>query len=148
MQARAQALSRSSAKTILPASSPLISTGPVKDRALFMSDPFRNVRALAGREQPFETREGVPVADLASAQRDLLIEITDAYTAEHLASPFASAVTGRIRTGDDASTHFAFAGATEVGKPAYYRIHGDHVLIEFAAVDSAAQHLHTVFHLT
>jgi hypothetical protein len=123
-------------------------TGAVKDRATFMPDPFRNVRALAGREQPFETREGVPVADLATAQRDLLIEITDAYTAEHLAAPFAAAVTERIRTGDDASTHFAFAGATEVGKPAYYRIHGDHVLIEFAAVDSAAQHLHTVFHLT
>jgi Protein of unknown function (DUF3500) len=123
-------------------------SGPVKDRAMFMPEPFRNVRALAGREQPFETREGVPVAELAAAQRDLLIEITDAYTAEHLAAPFASAVTDRIRTGDDASTHFAFAGATEVGKPAYYRIHGDHVLIEFAAVDSAAQHLHTVFHLT
>jgi Protein of unknown function (DUF3500) len=123
-------------------------SGPVKDRAMFMPDPFRNVRALAGRENPFETREGVPVADLATAQRDLLIEITDAYTAEHLAAPFAAAVTERIRTGDDASTHFAFAGAIEVGKPAYYRIHGDHVLIEFAAVDSVAQHLHTVFHLT
>jgi Protein of unknown function (DUF3500) len=123
-------------------------TGPVKDRAMFMPEPFRNVRALAGREQPFETREGVPVADLGTAQRDLVIEITDAYTAEHLAAPFASAVTDRIRAGDDASTHFAFAGATEVGKPAYYRIHGDHVLIEFASVDDAAQHLHTVFHLT
>jgi len=65
-------------------------TGPVKDRAMIMPDPFRNVRALAGREQPFETREGVPVSDLALAQRDLLVEITDAYTAEHLASPFAA----------------------------------------------------------
>jgi hypothetical protein len=122
-------------------------TGSVKDRAMFMPDPFRNVRALAGREQPFDKREGVPVAELGTAQRDLLLEITDAYTAEHLAPPFASAITERIRMGDDASTHFAFAGATEVGKPAYYRIHGDHALIEFAAVDNAAQHLHTVFHL-
>jgi hypothetical protein len=122
--------------------------GPVKDRAFFMTESFfRNVRALAGREQPFKTREGVPVAELATAQRDLLIEIVDAYTAEHLAAPFASAVTDRIRSSDDASTHFAFAGATEIGKPAYYRIHGDRVLIEFATVDDEAQHLHTVFHL-
>lgn len=122
--------------------------GAVKDRAFFMSEPFfRNVRALAGREQPFDQREGVSVADLGAAQRDLLIEIVDAYTAEHLAPPFASAVTERLRQGDDAATHFAFAGVTEVGKPAYYRIHGDHVLIEFASVDDAAQHLHTVFHL-
>jgi hypothetical protein len=122
--------------------------GTVKDRAFFMTESFfRNVRALAGREQPFKTREGVPVAELTTAQRDLLIEIVDAYTAEHLAAPFASAVTDRIRSSDDASTHFAFAGATEIGKPAYYRIHGDHVLIEFATVDDEAQHLHTVFHL-
>ncbi len=123
-------------------------TGPAKERAFFMSeDFFRNVRALAGREQPFETREGVPVAELATAQRDLLVEIVDAYTAEHLAAPFAAAVTERLRQGDEAATHFAFAGATEIGKPAYYRIHGDRMLIEFATVDDAAQHLHTVFHL-
>ena len=58
----------------------------------------------------------------------------------------ASAVTQRLKEGDTA-THFAFAGATEVGRPAYYRIHGERVLIEFACVDEAAQHLHTVFHL-
>ena len=54
---------------------------------------FRNIRALAGREKPFETREGLPAAELATAQRDLLAEIIDAYTAEHLAAPFASSVT-------------------------------------------------------
>jgi Protein of unknown function (DUF3500) len=124
-------------------------SGSAKERAFFMSEPFfRNVRALAGRETPFEAREGVAVADLATAQQDLLIEIVDAYTAEHLAAPFASAVTGRVQSGDAAAAHFAFAGATEIGKPAYYRIHGDHMLIEFACVDDAAQHLHTVFHLT
>jgi Protein of unknown function (DUF3500) len=118
-----------------------------KKQAFLPDDSFfRNVRALAGRESPFGQREGVPAAELGAAQRDLLTEITDAYTAEHLAAPFATSVADRLRKGGD-GTHFAFAGATEVGKPAYYRIHGDRLLIEFACVDEAAQHLHTVFHL-
>ena len=122
-------------------------TGAAKDRVFLPDDSFfRNIRALAGREQPFETREGLPAAELSAGQRDLLTEIIDAYTAEHLAAPFAASVADRLKEGGDA-THFAFAGAAEVGRPAYYRIHGDRLLIEFACVDEAAQHLHTVFHL-
>ncbi len=124
-------------------------SGAAKERAFFMNEPvFRNVRALAGRENPFETREGVPLADLGTAQIDLFIEIVDAFTAEHLLPRHAAEVAKRVQSGDAAATHFAFAGATEIGKPAYYRIHGDHVLIEFASVDDDAQHLHTVFHLS
>lgn len=121
-------------------------TGAAKDRVFLPDDSFfRNVRALAGRESPFSRREGLPAAELGAAQRDLLVEIIDAYTAEHLAAPFASAVTQRLADMD--ATHFAFAGAAEVGRPAYYRIHGERLLIEFACVDEEAQHLHTVFHL-
>jgi hypothetical protein len=118
-------------------------------RAFFMEKPFRNIRATAGRESPFDKREGMAVADLSWAQRDLLAEITNAYVAEHLASPFAQAVLDRIKDGNSLdSTHFAFSGSTTVGEPAYYRIHGEKMLIEFAAVDDAAQHLHTIFHMT
>jgi hypothetical protein len=123
-------------------------TGASRERLFFSDQPFRNVRALAGREQPFEKREGLAIGDMGSAQRDLLIEIIDAFAAEHLLPQFAQNIAMRIQQGDAAATHFAFAGSTEIGKPAYYRIHGDNLLIEFASVDEAAQHLHTVFHLT
>jgi hypothetical protein len=119
-----------------------------RQRAFFMESPLRNVRALAGREQPFEKREGIAIGDLGSAQRDLLIEVIDAFVAEHLQPVHAAAVAARIQSGDAAATHFAFSGSTKVGEPAYYRIHGDALLIEFASVDAAAQHLHTVFHLS
>ncbi len=123
-------------------------SGPVKERAFFMQQPFRNIRALAGREQPFDKREGIAIGDLGSAQRDLVIELVDAFAAEHLQPQHASEVARRVQSGDAAATHFGFAGSTNMGEPAYYRIHGDHLLIEFASVDEAAQHLHTIFHLS
>jgi hypothetical protein len=116
--------------------------------AFFRETPFRNIRATAGREAPFDTREGIAAADLGGPQRALLVEVIDAYTAEHLASPFAAAVKSRLKSEADSSAHFAFSGSRNVGEPAYYRIHSDHMLIEFASVDDAAQHLHTIFHLT
>jgi Protein of unknown function (DUF3500) len=119
----------------------------VKRQVFFQERPFGNILTSAGRETSLTKRVGAPVGSFGSAQRDLVLQIADSYTAEHLSAPFAAAVTSRISTGLDAA-HFAFAGSTAVGEPAYYRLHGDRFLIEFASVDSAAQHLHTIFHLT
>jgi hypothetical protein len=118
-------------------------------RAILATEPYRNIRATAGREAPFKTREGISVAELSWAQRELMDQITEAYVAEHLATPFATAVFDQIKLDNPLeTTFFAYAGSTRVGEPAYYRIHGDRILIEFAAVDDAAQHLHTIFHMT
>jgi Protein of unknown function (DUF3500) len=122
-------------------------SGSVRERAFFTDRPFRNVLALAGRENPFPTREGVAVAEFSAGQRDLLAELVDAYATEQLNPDIASAVAKQIAAGDGGATHFAFSGSTRIGEPAYYRIHADRLLIEFASVDREAQHLHTVFHL-
>jgi hypothetical protein len=113
--------------------------------AFFMEQPFSNIRATAGNEAPFSTREGIAVADLSAGQSDLLKDIIDAYTLEHLAAPHAASFAVRVAVPDDAT--FGFSGSLNVGEKAYYRIHSNKMLIEFAAVDSEAQHLHTVFHL-
>jgi hypothetical protein len=123
-------------------------SGSARDKAFFRDEPLRNVQALARREAPFAERAGVAVADLSTGQRDLLTEVIDAFTAEHLNPTYAASVAARVSGTDAFSTHFAFSGSTRVGEPAYYRIHGDNVLIEFASVDAEAQHLHTVFHLS
>jgi Protein of unknown function (DUF3500) len=114
--------------------------------AFFMEQPFSNIRATAGNEAPFSTREGIAIAELSAGQSDLLKEIVDAYTLEHLAAPHAASFASRVTLPDDAA--FGFSGSLNVGEKAYYRIHSNTMLIEFAAVDSEAQHLHTVFHLT
>jgi hypothetical protein len=121
-------------------------TGKSRATAFFRDAPFRNIQATAGNEVPFATKEGVTAADLSSPQRDLLAELVDAYTAEHLASPFAQSITTNLKDETNSSAHFAFAGSKSIGEPAYYRIQSDHMLIEFASVDEAAQHLHTIFH--
>ncbi|MGL4490273.1 MAG: DUF3500 domain-containing protein, partial [Rhizobiaceae bacterium] len=121
-------------------------TDTQRKSAFFMETPFSNIRATAGNEAPFSTREGIPIADLSAGQIDLLKEIVDAYTLEHLAAPRAASFASRVTLPDDA--YFGFAGSLNVGEKAYYRIHSEKLLIEFAAVDSEAQHLHTVFHLT
>jgi hypothetical protein len=119
----------------------------VRRQVFFQERPFGNILTSAGRETSLTKRVGASVANLGSVRRDLVLQIADSYAAEHLATPFAAAVTNRISVGMDAA-HFAFAGSTAVGEPAYYRLQGDRFLIEFASVDSAAQHLHTIFHLT
>jgi hypothetical protein len=122
--------------------------GTGRTQAFFSETPLRNIQATAGSESPFETKAGIAVADLLAPQRDLLAELIDAYTVEHVATPFANAVSSHLRNDINNTAHFAFAGARNVGERAYYRIHGDRVLIEFAAVDAEAQHLHTIFHMT
>ena len=119
----------------------------VRRQVFFQERPFGNILTSAGREASLTKRIGASVGSFGAAQRELVLQIVDAYAAEHLAAPFAAGVTGRILSGLD-SAHFAFAGSTTVGEPAYYRLQGERFLIEFASVDAAGQHLHTVFHLT
>ncbi len=121
-------------------------SGTQRKSAFFKQGPFSNIRAIAGNEAPFATREGIPIADLTTGQTDILKEIVDAYTLEHLAASHTASFSPRVTLPDDAA--FGFSGSLNVGERAYYRIHSDNLLIEFASVDSEAQHLHTVFHLT
>jgi hypothetical protein len=84
---------------------------------------------------------------MSAGQHELVLPLLEAHGTEHLAAPFAALVSQCMLAGLE-SAHLAYAGAQFVGEPAYYRLHGDHFIMEFATVDSSAQHLHTVFHLT
>ncbi len=117
-------------------------------RARIRDDAFTNIAAVAGRETIFETRAGIPAADLSPAQLELLWQIVDVYVAEHWPQPVAAAQLLRVREGDQAAVHFAWAGGNVDDTRLYYRLHGDTFLIELAAVDVAAQHLHTIYHDT
>ncbi len=107
-----------------------------------------NIVATAGFENFFTNRQGLPAADMATAQQDLVWQIVDTYAAEHWRAPIAEAQRGRVREGDRGAVFLAWAGGNEDGTPLYYRLHGDTFVIELAAVDSAAQHLHTIYHDT
>ena len=116
-------------------------------RALIGDRPVGNILATAGREGRFVTREGLPAADMTAAQQDLILRLIDIYAVDHLAAPLAETQTARVRAGDPASIHFAWAGGSQVGERYYYRLHGDSFVIEFASLRNPL-HLHTIRHDT
>lgn len=116
--------------------------------ALISESPISNIRAVAGQEGYFTQRAGLPLADMTTTQQDLLWQIVFAHAVEHWPDAVAAAQMDRVRAGDQAAIHFAWAGGNVDGTRLYYRLHGDTFLIELAAVDMAAQHLHTIYHDT
>lgn len=116
--------------------------------ALISETPIPNIRAVAGQEGYFRERAGLPLADMTTVQQDLLWQVVHAHAVDHWPDAVAAAQLDRVRAGDPAAIRFAWAGGNVDGTKLYYRLHGDTFLIELAAVDVAAQHLHTIYHDT
>jgi hypothetical protein len=115
-------------------------------RARLSERALSNILSYAGREQANAQPVGLPAAELTSAQRDLLWELIETYTVEHLAAPLAQAQRARIRMGEHEAVHFAWYGPNTPEKAFGYRVIGSGFVIELGSVDPAAQHLHTIYH--
>ena len=87
---------------------------------------------------------GIRGADLSSAQRDLLTAVIDAYVGM-MADDIAALRHEAIRSGGLDNTYFAWAGPTERGEVAYYRVQGPNVLIEFDNTQEDPNHIHAAF---
>jgi hypothetical protein len=120
-------------------------SGAVRARAFSTQGPYGNILASAGREKSLTKREGAPVADMGSGQREIAAEVIAAFTTDHLRAPFAETLAREIGKGTGAA-YFMVAGSPAPEQPLYYRFHGERFLIEFATVDSEALHLHTIVH--
>jgi hypothetical protein len=114
-------------------------------RARVSGTPLNNILSYAGRERANGQKVGVPAAELASAQRDLLWQLVETYAVDHLPSALATAQRARVRTGDQAAVHFAWYGPNTAERAFGYRVIGDGFVVEMGAVDPAAQHLHTIY---
>jgi hypothetical protein len=117
-----------------------------QQRARLSERALSNILSYAGREQANAQPVGLPAAELTSAQRDLLWELIETYTVEHLAAPLAQAQRARIRMGEREAVHFAWYGPNTPEKAFGYRVIGGGFVIELGSVDPAAQHLHTIYH--
>ena len=69
-----------------------------------------------------------------------LIEVYLGNASEAVASVHRS----RISEAGIDSVRFAWAGFLEKGRPHYYRLHGEHLLIEFDKTRNDANHIHSV----
>ncbi|HEX5129006.1 MAG TPA: DUF3500 domain-containing protein, partial [Usitatibacter sp.] len=96
----------------------------------------------ADRVSPLENR-GVEARALNEAQKAQLRKLIEAYAAAFEPS-LREARLARAAEGFDA-IRFAWAGATEPGKPHYYRVQGPKFLIEYDASQDGGNHIHTVW---
>ena len=69
----------------------------LQGRARLSATPMNNIMSYAGRERANAQGVGVPAAELASAQRDLVWQLVDTYAADYLAPALAEAQRARVR---------------------------------------------------
>ena len=108
------------------------------------STPY-NILSYAGRERSNAKKVGIAASQMTQAQRDLLWQLIEIYSVEHLPSALTDVQRARVRSGDREAVHFAWYGPNTPEKAFGYRVIGDGFVIEMASVDAEAQHLHTVY---
>jgi hypothetical protein len=91
-----------------------------------------------------ENPVGIPAAKLNQIQRVQLLSVIEVY-ANSFEPALAKARLARVREGGAENIRFGWAGATERGKPHYYRIQGPKFLIEYDASQNDGNHVHTVW---
>ncbi len=87
---------------------------------------------------------GVRSGDLSPSQRDKLMAVIDSYI-DVMAVDIASLRKAKVQNGGVDDIYFAWAGPTERGKVAYYRVQGRHFLIEFDNTQENPNHIHAAF---
>jgi Protein of unknown function (DUF3500) len=117
----------------------------LKTRAQIQNQHLSNILSDAGQERSHAKKIGLPVAEMSTAQQDLLWQLVDTYAAETYTGAVATAQKARVRSGDAAAVHFAWYGPNVDGKSFGYRIIGDTFVIELGCVDGEAQHIHPVY---
>ena len=100
------------------------------------------VTRAADRVSPLENK-GIEARALDDAQKAQLRKLIETYAAS-FEPPLRDARLARAAEGFD-SIRFAWAGATERGKPHYYRVQGAKFLIEYDASQDGGNHIHTVW---
>ena len=100
------------------------------------------VTRAADRASPLENR-GLEARAMTAEQKAQLRKLIEAHAASFEA-PLRDARMARGADGFD-SIRFAWAGATDRGRPHYYRVQGPKFLIEYDASQDGGNHIHTVW---
>jgi hypothetical protein len=87
---------------------------------------------------------GITAGELTATQREMLMQVVDAYTSA-MASDIAADRTSRLQKAGVEKIAFAWAGELERGKKHYYRIQGPTFLVEFDNTQNDGNHIHSVW---
>lgn len=118
----------------------------LRARAIIAAETAGDVLTGPGREDRLSgPPEGLAFRDLPEPHQDHAVHLIRAY-AERLRPELAGREMSRLRQGGLDGLHFAWMGATEPGRPHYYRLHGPTLVIEYDCTQDDANHVHTVWH--
>jgi hypothetical protein len=115
-----------------------------RERAIIAADAPRDI--ITGNANDIDplSPAGIAATDMDAQQSALLVRLLDEYLA-HMADDIAAERRARLQQTDFSRVTFAWAGATEVGQPHYYRIQGPSFLVEFDNTQNNANHIHSVW---
>lgn len=115
-----------------------------RPKAIFQSSAFADiVTASASQVNPLEP-VGITARELTAAQQALLNRLLGAYLSA-MPAALSEARLKRLAHEDGTTIRFGWAGATQRGKPHYYRVQGKTFLIEFDNTQNNANHIHSVW---
>jgi hypothetical protein len=90
------------------------------------------------------TPAGLSAGRMTAAQQNRLRALLALY-ADAMPAELAAARIRKIQRAGFERVHFAWAGATEPGRPHYYRVQGPTFLIEYDDTQNDANHIHSVW---
>ena len=99
-----------------------------------------------GRDGQTIQPEGIQATELSEKQRELLLDLASEWTG--IANEAIAKTKLEEMRKNVTETWFAWAGPTEKGAPAYFRIQGPTVHIEYAPQrlgGDATRHIHTIY---
>ena len=90
------------------------------------------------------TPAGLAASAMKPAQRELLMQVIDAYTSK-MADDIAADRKARIKAAGLDKITFAWAGGAERGVKHYYRVQGPTFLLEYDNTQNNGNHVHSVW---
>jgi len=115
-----------------------------RKEAVFESRTFGEiVTGNAAKVDPLKP-VGTSAAQMDEKQRAQLWKLIEVY-ASSFEPALAAARLARAKQGGIEAIHFGWAGATERGRPHYYRVQGPQFLIEYDCTQNDGNHIHTVW---
>ena len=114
-----------------------------RERAIIASTAPAEIITGADREARLERFEGLPVADMTTAERGVMQRLILEYL-HNMPEDIAREQFAKIQETFDA-LWFAWAGPLEPGAGHYYRIHGPTVLFEYDNTQNRANHVHSIW---
>jgi len=114
-------------------------------KAVFSATAPPDVVMLPGRgPEVLDDDVGLAASEMTGPQRDRLTRLIEEY-ARNLRPDLEEQRLARVRKGGIEHVRFGWAGATEPGKPHYYRVRGPKFIIEYDNTQNDANHVHTLW---